>query len=122
MSGKPAMKNRITIGNVLKMLLGLIWKLDPAYYLVLIFYPLPIQHILNLFIPKILLMTQTRMGVGKFASNRSFTVAKYTLLHRAYAKTGFHSQSMLDIKFPMEFVKRSWLLISQPWRMPRFLI
>ena len=42
MSGKPA-KKQITIGNVLKMLLNT-WKLDPAYYLVLIFLS-PLQQI-----------------------------------------------------------------------------
>jgi ATP-binding cassette subfamily B protein len=112
MSGKPAMKNRITIGNVLKMLLGLIWKLDPAYYLVLIFLSLTntANTILNLFIPKILI-DGLRQGWEweKFAcAIAALAVAKYTLLQlRAYAKRqdSIH-QSMLDVKFPMEFAKK----------------
>ena len=43
--------------RTIKMLLGLIWKLDKRYYLVLVFYSLTnaANTVLNLFIPKVLI-------------------------------------------------------------------
>lgn len=54
---QTADRSRVSVGNALKMLLGLIWKLDKIYYLVLVFSSLSnaANTILNLFIPKILI-------------------------------------------------------------------
>ncbi|MGI6570904.1 MAG: ABC transporter ATP-binding protein [Caldicoprobacterales bacterium] len=109
---QTADRSRVSVGNALKMLLGLIWKLDKIYYLVLVFSSLSnaANTILNLFIPKILI-DGLRHGWGpeKYIIVIILLAAsKYALLQlRAFAKRqdSLH-QAMLNAKFPMEFAKK----------------
>ena len=105
-------KSNVNIGNALKMLLGLIWRLDKKYYLVLISLSLTkaANTILNLFIPKILID-----GFRKSWQWETFVlaitilvIAKYSLLQLQALANRQHSihQSILDVKFPMEFAKK----------------
>jgi ATP-binding cassette subfamily B protein len=110
MNGKK--DKTVTIGNTLKMLLALIWKLDKVYYLVLTSLSLvnAANTVLNLFIPKILI-DGFRKGweLETFISVIiTLVAAKYVLLQlSAFARRqdSFH-RSLLDAKFPMEFAKK----------------
>ena len=105
--------------RTIKMLLGLIWKLDKRYYLVLVFYSLTnaANTVLNLFIPKVLI-DGLRHGWSLETFIKVILVlaaAKFALLQlRAFAKRqdSVH-QSMLQAQFPMEFAKKLWLSIMQ---------
>lgn len=98
--------------RTIKMLLGLIWKLDKRYYLVLVFYSLTnaANTVLNLFIPKVLI-DGLRHGWSLETFIKVILVlaaAKFALLQlRAFAKRqdSVH-QSMLQAQFPMEFAKK----------------
>lgn len=105
-------KNNISTGKTLKMLLGFIWKLDKVYYIILVFYSLTnvANTVLNLFIPKILIDGFTKnWDIQTFIKViLALAITKYILLQlRAVAKRqdDIH-QSMLQVKFPIEFAKK----------------
>ncbi|HHY83131.1 MAG TPA: ABC transporter ATP-binding protein [Clostridiales bacterium] len=105
-------KSEITIGKTLRMLLTLIWKLDKAYFFILVFASLATASntIFNLFIPKILINGfEWGWKADEFViAILALAAAKYVLLQlRAFSgrQESIH-QHLLQEKVPMAFAKK----------------